>query len=229
MKKSIIAGLASVALMGAIGICSNTKQSTSPITPQTAEAAKLPKHFVYWLSPKKVIVTKNTKFNLIANNDSLSDNGVILTTKTLKKGRVVKIYHGVNGHQKWTFNPIPKDFAIPENVTKQYHWHEWLSKVSPNNTKWFVMYNKRNAKKYRKAIKKAKTAAKHHSKLKIATTPEKYDKRTLSATEVAYFNNPNISISDKLSKANTYSGALRDEAYKYAMDQLHQAESGTPY
>ncbi|WP_261976163.1 hypothetical protein [Lactobacillus crispatus] len=85
MKKSIIAGLASVALMGAIGICSNTKQSTSPITPQTAEAAKLPKHFVYWLSPKKVIVTKNTKFNLIANNDSLSDNGVILTTKTLKK------------------------------------------------------------------------------------------------------------------------------------------------
>lgn len=220
-KKIFVAAVAAMSLASGFGAVTLTPKSQS-----TVQASTMPKHFGYWLNPHKVIVTKNTKLNMLVYADKNSSAKSVLATKVLKRGRVVSIYRGSNGHSFWTFNPVPKDFKLTDqSLSKKYSWHPWVANKKLNDTSWFKIYTKKSAKKYRKIIKKAKKGI---TPLVVPdnTQLKKIPTKDLPQSTIDYLNNPSVSLSDKYDKANSISNPeQREKALDIVSNWLNKAET----
>ena len=226
MNKKII-----VAIVAAMSLASGLGAVTGTFKPQsTVQASTMPKHFEYWLHPHKVIVTKNTKLNMLVYADENSSAKSVLATKVLKRGRVVSIYRGADGKSFWTFNPVPKDFRLTDqSLSQKYPWHPWSANKKLNDTSWFKIYTKKSVKKYRKLIKKAKKGI---TPLVISNNsqPKKMLTKDLPQSTIDYLNNPNISLSDKYDKASSISNTdQREKAFDIVSKWLDKEETQTPY
>ncbi|WP_288291025.1 hypothetical protein [uncultured Lactobacillus sp.] len=224
-KKIIVATVAAMSLASGLGAVTGTFKPQS-----TVQASTMPKHFEYWLHPHKVIVTKNTKLNMLVYADENSSAKSVLATKVLKRGRVVSIYRGADGKSFWTFNPVPKDFRLTDqSLSQKYPRHPWSANKKLNDTSWFKIYTKKSAKKYRKLIKKAKKGI---TPLVISNNnqPKKMLTKDLPQSTIDYLNNPNISLSDKYDKASSISNTdQREKAFDIVSKWLDKEETQTPY
>lgn len=228
MNKKIISTVtAAILLAGGLEI--STLVYTSPSS-NVVQASRMPKHYIYWLYPRKVIITKNTKLTLRVYKNENNRVPFTLTTKTLKRGRVVSIFRGISGHDHWTFSPIPSDFRVNEpNFSAKYSSYYWISTKNLNDTTWFKIYTKKSAKKYRKIIKSAKKAI-TPLELPESAQPKTVAHEPLPQSTIDYLNDPNVSLSDKFNKAADISNQYqREDAFNIVDKWLYKEEHPTLY